>query len=274
MHRTAAPMAKPGTRTGPCAPGWKKQALPRPPCSSHRLIKDPLQPQNNILHAHVHRHAHSHTPLWPTHSHPKRAPPYTHHHTHIRTDTHSHPQTEGLTSTPTRERAPSCTLTQTYTRTTSKLPSALTHSHTCVTYIVTQGTHLHTKYTHNLICTHTTCGHSHDYTPHTHTHMDTRRTYPSQTQKRTPQLYTTVTYTNSHCHTHPFTHTVTHTLCLTHHHTPHTPGTCILHPPLPKLATGHAHQSNLLIHVVIYSNQYLLITVSSMNLYLFIIHVN
>lgn len=94
---------------------------------------------------------------------------------------------------------------------------------------------------------------------HTTTHLIPAPTW-------THNVYTTVTYTlthtNSHCHTHLFTHTVTHTLTASYKD-----GTCILHPPLPKLTTGHTHQSKLLIHVLIYSSQYLLMTVSSMNLY-------
>ena len=139
--------------------------------------------------------------------------------------------------------------TQTYTRTTSKLPSAPTNT---LTYIVIQGTHLHTQYTHNLIYTHTTCGHSHDYTPHTRTHLDTQRVHNCHIYPHTYKL--TVTHT--------YLHTVTHTLTASYKD-----GPCILHPPLPKLTTGHAHQSKLLIHVLIYSSQYLLMTVSSMNLY-------
>lgn len=149
--------------------------------------------------------------------------------------------------------------------------------------------HTHTDiHSHNqqtALCTHK---HSHiychtrhtpPYTIYTQSHLHPHhlwsltRLHTSYTHPLGHTTYTQLSHIPSHIQTHTVTHThlhtqsPTHSNCLIQHHTPHTPGTCILHPPLPKLTTGHAHQSNLLIHVLIYSSQYLLMTVSSMNLY-------
>lgn len=135
------------------------------------------------------------------------------------------------------------------------------HSHT-LTYIVRQGTHLHTQYTHNLTYTRTHGAHSHDdMNPHAPTWTHDVHT-PSQTHKRTPTvIHNCHIYKLTHCHTHSFTHTLpTHS---NWYHTPSHPShPCDMHPSplLPQGPTGHAHQSNLLIYT---SSQFIAINTYS-----------
>ena len=196
MLRTAAAMAKPGMQTGPCAPGWEKQALPHPSCCpSHWLINDPLQPQ---ITSSTHTCTDMHTHTVPT-AHPFTpqtcSPPtltVTHSSTHLHR--HTHPQTHGLTSIPidTHERTPPCTHRHTHAQPANCPLHPQTPSH-----ILSDKAHTSIHNIHTISST---------PTPLVVTHMTTHLIHaPTWTHN----VYTTVTYTLTH------TNSQSHTLIYT-----------------------------------------------------------
>ena len=211
----------------------------------------PPQPGNNTQQACMHTHAHSHR-----HSRSKNTLSYAHHHTPIHRHRLIYTLTEGHTHHP-----------------------AHSYTHSSYRHTLTQGTHtvIHDSTLAHLHPHHLCSSHTHSWahiTPgdtHTHTHTNCD-IYPP-----------TKRCTNPCCHIHPHHHTLTPSIThpnllyyayYTRHHTPHTAGSVTFTLSFPKLNTGHTQIKTIYSIYLIYSNQYLLVTISRMNLYLYVIHIN